>query len=66
LSPEKSWALLPFGQVSLPRLGSHFSFCRWRRATLNSPLLPSTMIARASSIEAATSAILTGRAQARR
>jgi hypothetical protein len=61
LSPEKSWATLPLGQVRRPRLGSHFNLWRWRRATLNSPLLPSTMIARASSIEAATSAIRTGR-----
>ncbi len=57
LSPENSCASLPFGHVSRPTLGSHLTRPRLRVATLSTPLTPSTMILRASSILAPTSAI---------
>ena len=50
--------MLPLGHVSFFRLGSHLTFT-WRlRATLMIPLTPSTITLRASSILAATKAIL--------
>jgi hypothetical protein len=49
--------MLPIGQISWFRLGSHFSLTRWLRATASNPLTPSTMILRPSSIDAAISAM---------
>ena len=57
--------MLPLGQVSRFRLGSHRILTLRLRATLRIPLVPSTMMLRASSIFAPTSAIRTDRLRAR-
>ena len=59
LSPENSCAWLPLLHVSRPIPGSHFKLLLLRFATLRSPLTPSTMIRRASSMLAPTRAIRT-------
>jgi hypothetical protein len=59
LSPEKIWASLPLRQVSRPRLGSHSTLLPLRAATESTPLTPSTITRRASSIVAPMSAIRT-------
>ena len=51
--------MLPLGQVSRLMLGSHFTVTWLLRATLTIPLAPSTMMLRASSMLAPTSAIRT-------
>ena len=57
--------MLPLGQVSSRLLGSNFSLVRRLAASVISPLDPSTITLRASSMVAPTSAIRTGRTAAR-